>query len=406
MEWPLAAAASVFAVTFLLLALGRLGRLPIPRGASALAGGAATWLLLAPSGHVEAQAWRLVEWQVIALLAGLMALAGLCEAAGLFAGVRRLLARLSPAMALWTALLLVAATSAILLNDAAVVVLVPFLLPAMLAHGLPAIPAVTLMAVAANVGSLLTPFGNPQNAVLADVGGLGVLDFLRDQGPLVALGAVLLGLASWTLARRPAAGAPPPQPAPIEPNGRLWALAGIAVFLAGAIAGPPWMGLGGAAILGAAVAYAGLAARLGNAASRAAVRAIDLNVLALFVGLYLLTAGLPAWFPADRLPLAALDDPASAAAVTTVLSNVVGNVPAILTFATLDEAWVRAHAAFLVTVSTLGGALLLTGSAASLLAADQARKLGVEVRFLPFLRDAVPWTLPLLVAGAALNWKA
>jgi Na+/H+ antiporter NhaD/arsenite permease-like protein len=64
---------------------------------------------------------------------------------------------------------------------------------------------------------------------------------------------------------------------------------------------------------------------------------------------------------------------------------------------------VRVHAQFLVTTSTLGGTLLLTGSAASLLAADQGKKHGVEVRFRDYLVHAV-WALPVLVAGAWLTW--
>jgi len=405
MEWTHAGAAVVFACTFLLLALGRIGRLPVPRGYTALAGGILTYLLLAPGGGMEWQAWRLIDWQVIALLAGLMVLAGLAEEAGLFAGIRRRLQHLAPGLALWLSLLLVAATSAVLLNDAAVVVLVPFLLPTIRALGIPAVPAVVLMAVAANAGSLLTPFGNPQNAALAAHANLGVADFLQAQGPIVALAVAVLGLAAWRLGRK-AAPTPDASPPPhAVARGRPWLAVCITVFLAGAAIGPSFhLGLGTIALLAAALAYIGLRPILGRASDAAVWRSLDWNVLLLFLGLYLLTAGLAAWFPAQRFPLASLDGPVAATVATTILSNTVGNVPAILVFIGLDPAWTASHAAFLVTVSTLGGALLLTGSAASLLAADQARKLGVEVRFWPFLIEAVPWTLPLVVLGAWWNW--
>jgi Na+/H+ antiporter NhaD/arsenite permease-like protein len=401
--WVHWTAGGLFAATFLLLALGRIGRLPVPRGMAAAAGGAATWLLLAPAGEMEWQAWRHIDWQVMALLAGLMVLAGLAEAAGLFAGVRRRLAHLRPGPALFLCLLLVAATSAVLLNDAAVVVLVPFLLPLILALGIPAVPAVVLMAVAANAGSLLTPFGNPQNAALAAHSGLGFVDFLRAQGPVAAVALALLALASWRLGARAKTPAERHLPPPAHARGRPWLLLCVAAFVGAAAAGPAW-GLGVTAVAAAALAYVGLRPLLGRPADRAAWRSLDWNVLLLFAGLYLLTARLSTWFPLDALPLQRLDSPASAAVATTVLSNLVGNVPAMLAFIGLDPAWTRAHAAFLVTVSTLGGALFLTGSAASLLAADQARKLEVEVRFWPFLREAVPWTLPALVFGAWLNW--
>lgn len=397
MDARAAAAAVVFAATFLLLALGRIGRVPVPRGPAAVVGGLLTAALYSIS-------WRAVDWDVMALLAGLMVLAGLAEAAGLFAGLRRRLARLDPALALWVSLLLVASASAILLNDAAVVVLVPFLLPTLRNRGLPLVPSVTLMAVAANVGSLLTPFGNPQNAALAHHADLGVLDFLRVQGPLVMVGLALLGAASLWVARRAVAVAEEPVPH-AQPRGRPALALSIALFLGLAVVGPAHgIALGVAALAAAAVAYAALRGVVGGEADRAAWRGLDWNVLMLFAGLYMLTAGLPHWFPTDRFPLARLDTPLAALLGTSLLSNLVGNVPAILTFIRLDPAWATRHAPFLVTVSTLGGALLLTGSAASLLAADQARKSGVEVRFLPFLRNAVPWVLPLLVAGAWLTW--
>lgn len=206
------AAAAVFAVTFLLLAFGRFAHWRLPRGGIALAGGILTAALLRVS-------WRVIDAQVLLLLAGLMALAGLAEAAGLFAGLRRRLGARRPGMALWLAIAVMAVSSTLLLNDAAVVVLVPLLLPVLLARGLPAVPAVTLLAVAANLGSLLTPYGNPQDAVLARAAGLGVADFLAQQGPLVLAGLALLAVPSWLLGRK-AQPIPAPATAPLEPKGR------------------------------------------------------------------------------------------------------------------------------------------------------------------------------------------
>jgi Na+/H+ antiporter NhaD/arsenite permease-like protein len=388
-------AASVFVVTFLLLALGRIGRVPVPRGTAALIGGLLTALLLGVS-------WKVIDLQVLLLLAGLMALAGLAEAAGLFAGLRRAIGRRSPGTALWGSLAVVAIASALLLNDAAVVVLVPLLLPVLLARGLPAVPAVALLAVAANVGSLLTPYGNPQDAVLAHTAGLGVVDFLRVQGPFVLAGLALLAVPCWLLGRR-AVPVPAPSVPPVAPRGRTWLALCVAGF-AVAAAVRPSLGLGTLAAVAALFAYVGVRPVVGSQADRTVRRTVDLNVLALFVGLYLLTGGLSHWFPQAWVPTRALASPWSALAAVAVFSNLVGNVPAVLVLLRLDPSWTVAHAPFLVATSTLGGALLLTGSAASLIAADQARTLGVEVRFLAFLRHAL-WALPVLLAAAALTWR-
>jgi Na+/H+ antiporter NhaD/arsenite permease-like protein len=393
--WREGAAAAVFAVTFLLLALGRFGKVPIPRGASALAGGLLTALLLGVG-------WRAVDLQVILLIVGLMGLAALADESGAFAGLRRRLAHVRPRLALWLCLAATALASALILNDAAVVVLVPFLLPLLRRLGVPLVPAVVHLAVAANVGSLLTPFGNPQNAVLARAAGLGVGDFLAAHAVTVAAGLALLGGAA-RLARvgEPSGEAVPPAAA----RGRAWLAFCLAAFVAAAALRPGGLTLGLAAAGAAGLAWAGLRVPLGRGADRAVARSLDANVLALFVGLYLLTAGLPQWAPQPDLA-AVLRGPIGATAAVAALSNAIGNVPAVLALLRLDEAWTVAHADFLVATSTLGGALLLTGSAASLLAADQARKHGVEVGFWAFLRHAVPWTLPVLALAAWTTWPA
>lgn len=393
--WQEGAAGAVFAVTFLLLAVGRFGKVPIPRGASALAGGLLTALLLGVG-------WRAVDLQVILLILGLMALAALADEAGILAGLRRRLAHLPARLALWVCLVLMAGSSALVLNDAAVVVLVPFLIPLLRTLGLPLVPAVVQLAVAANLGSLLTPFGNPQNAVLASAAGLGVADFLLAQAVPVLVGLALLGVAAWLTKVGPREGGPM---APAAARGRPWLLACLALFLALAAWQPRGAGLGTLAVACAALGWAGSRPTLGRSADRAVARSLDWNVVALFVGLYLLTGGLEHWAPRPDLA-GVLGDPVRATAAVTLLSNTIGNVPAVLTLLRMDEGWTVGHAMFLVSVSTLGGALLLTGSAASLLAADQARKLGVEVRFVPFLRHAVPWTLPVLALAAWLTWSA
>lgn len=393
MAWREGAAGAVFAVTFLLLAPGRIGRWPVPRGASALAGGLLTALLLGIG-------WRAIDAQVILLIVGLMAMAALAEAAGAFAGLRRALDHLPPRAALFVALAVMGLASALVLNDAAIVVLVPFLLPELRRLGLPLVRSVTLLAVAANLGCLLTPFGNPQDAVLADAAGLGVVDFLRDQWLVVLAGFALLAAAARLTVVERRAGASVP---PAQARGRAWLALSLLAFLAVAVLRPGHVGLGTAAAASAVLAWAGLRLPLGRDADRAVVRSLDWNVVALFVGLYLLTGGLRSWAPVPDLG-ATLAGPWRSTTVVALLSNTIGNVPAILTMLRLDPSWTIGHATFLATTSTLGGALLLTGSAASLLAADQARKHGVEVRFLPFLRHAVPWVLPMLAFGAWLNW--
>lgn len=53
----------------------------------------------------------------------------------------------------------------------------------------------TLMTIAANLGSMFTPVGNPQNLYLFTVSGMGVGEFLQFMGPYSAASAAMLALA-------------------------------------------------------------------------------------------------------------------------------------------------------------------------------------------------------------------
>jgi Na+/H+ antiporter NhaD/arsenite permease-like protein len=88
------------------------------------------------------------------------------------------------------------------------------------------------------------------------------------------------------------------------------------------------------------------------------------------------------------------------ALVTTVLSNTISNVPAVLLFRPLvarfpnpEQTWFT-----LAGVSTLAGNLTLIGSVANLIVAEQALKFGIVLSFREYLRAGVIITVLSLVA--------
>jgi Na+/H+ antiporter NhaD/arsenite permease-like protein len=92
--------------------------------------------------------------------------------------------------------------------------------------------------------------------------------------------------------------------------------------------------------------------------------------------------------------------PAALAAASTLLSNLVSNVPAVLLFTPLvgdlpdpRQAWL-----LLAMSSTLAGNLTLVGSIANLIVAEGARKTS-PLAFGEYLKAGVPVTLLTLVAG-------
>ncbi|RIX75506.1 SLC13 family permease [Acidovorax cavernicola] len=171
---------------------------------------------------------RLVDWQTVGALAGLLAITQGVEKSGMLqAAARRLLAHTHTQRGLALALTATAALlSALVTNDVSLFLLVPLTrVLANQAH-LPLARLVVLEALAVNAGSALTPIGNPQNLYLWHRSGESFFGFMAMMGPTVAVMLFWLFVAAWWLVpRTPIALREETEAAPVQP--RLLALAGV-----------------------------------------------------------------------------------------------------------------------------------------------------------------------------------
>jgi Na+/H+ antiporter NhaD/arsenite permease-like protein len=139
-------------------------------------------------------------------------------------------------------------------------------------------------------------------------------------------------------------------------------------------------------------------------------RDIDWTLLVLFIGLFVVVAGLETT-RVDRDAFTVLrpwrlERAVPLAVATTVLSNLVSNVPAVMLLKPFIASLPNGeHARLMVAAaSTLAGNLTPLGSVANLIVIEQARRAGVEVSFGSYLRLGVPLTLlTLAVAVIALG---
>lgn len=169
-----------------------LAREALPAGAIVLA--AASMALVPP----DAAYLSYFDFRVLALLFCLMAVVAGSARAGLFDALSAALLDRSASRRRVEALLVGACylASMLVTNDVALLAFVPLTLgvlqfasPARLAF------VVSLEAVAANLGSMLTPVGNPQNLYLYTYYGMDLGPFLAALAPYSALALGLLGLA-------------------------------------------------------------------------------------------------------------------------------------------------------------------------------------------------------------------
>ena len=89
------------------------------------------------------------------------------------------------------------------------------------------------------------------------------------------------------------------------------------------------------------------------------------------------------------------------APLTLVLSNSIGNVPAVVLLLTLLPHLSHAALTALALLSTFAGNLLLTGSLCNIIVAERAMAAGVRLGFGDFVRSGAPMTLASIVLTVA-----
>jgi len=85
------------------------------------------------------------------------------------------------------------------MNDTAMLVFIPLVVATSKIAGVNTSRAVALSAIAANVGSALTPIGNPQNIIIWYSYDLGFLEFIRAMLPFVFLWLLVLFVFTLTI---------------------------------------------------------------------------------------------------------------------------------------------------------------------------------------------------------------
>ena len=102
-------------------------------------------------------------------------------------------------------------SSMVITNDIALIIFVPFSIATFLEIRERAllIPLITLETIAANMGSMLTPIGNPQNLFIYDYYHLPLFTFLSITGPVVLISGFLIYMAGRLFPKRTVSSLPP-----------------------------------------------------------------------------------------------------------------------------------------------------------------------------------------------------
>ncbi len=399
----------LFGATYLLLAVGRIPGLALDRTGFAVLGA----LAFLATGEISlAEAKSAVDAPTLTLLFSMMLLSAQYQMSGLYGAIGRRLARVAKPRHLLAGVLLVSALlAAVLTNDVVCFALTPLVCAALLATRLDPLPYLLAIACGTNLGSALTPIGNPQNILITQQLGLAFLPFLLACALPVTLA---LAFAFWFLARRlgerrvdridrpHADTASIPAPPALDRREAAKAIVLTAAAIALFLTPVP------AYLTGCAVAGVVLTSRRMH--SRTMLGLVDWQMLALFVALFIVTRGLEisGWTAAGQRALAAAGLPLSQAGVlvpvVALLGNLVGNVPAVMVLLRfVPQEPLIGYA--LALASTFAGNAFIVGSVANLIVVEQASRMGVRIGFRDHLRVGLPVTIvSLALATLMLLW--
>lgn len=402
MTFSEAASIAIILGTLVGVAIGRIPRLRMNRATIALVG--ATGLVLAGGISLET-AFSLIDWNTLALLLGMMVLNVNLRLSGFFKWVTTVLVRRASSAGILMVSLVFSAglLSALLLNDTIVLMLTPLVLELARVRKRDAVPYLIALAVAANLGSVGTVIGNPQNMLIGVFSGISFLRFSEVLLPVALIGLLLACFVLICVYRKEFSFSSfesiEIRPVRIYRPLLVKSAVSVGVLVAAMALGFP---LPLAAL--ASGAFLLVTRRL---KPERVFRDIDWSLLVFFASLFVVTGsvnsiGLGSSLAKVLGPFFTGGIPLLAVA-TALFSNLVSNVPAVLLLSPFVAAWSNPEPAWLTIAmaSTFAGNLTLLGSVANLIVAETARRQGVELTFWEYLKVGLPVTFLSVTAGIA-----
>jgi Na+/H+ antiporter NhaD/arsenite permease-like protein len=401
---PLAIA--IFCLTYLLISGRQLKILPLNRPSAAMLG---TVLMVAFGVLTPEQAYRAVDYDTLVLLLGMMLISAYLCLAGFFDWAADwILRRAKTPQALLIYLIFVSGIlSALLVNDIICLMLTPLVVAVMVRGKLPLAPFLLALAMSANLGSVATLVGNPQNMIIGHLSGIPFLRFSAPLAPVALAGLVIqyvvlrLGfrrVLGQAVIHRPEA--PPPS---LDHRLLVLTLAVLGLVFVGFVAG---LNLSWTAMAGGALVMV-----LAKRDTHQVLKLVDWNLLVFFAALFIVVEGLSKTGLPDQAyrqvqPLfgsSAASQAWNFAWFAELGSNVFSNVPFVLVagkwignFAQPELMW-----KVMALTTTFAGNLTIVGSVANIIVVESARG-HVQLGFWDYARYGIPVTILTTVAGMLL----
>jgi Na+/H+ antiporter NhaD/arsenite permease-like protein len=389
----------IFVGTYVVLAIGRLPGFRVDRTGAAIIGAS---LMLAANVLTVEEAYAAINYDTIMLLFGMMIVVANLRLSGFFSVVSAWVVEHAhrPLLLLAGISAVAGVFSAFFVNDTMCLVLTPLVLEITRRLRRNPVPYLLAVAMASNIGSVATITGNPQNMMIGSFSRIPYSQFAAALAPVAAVGLLVavvviafLYRAEFRDEHRIAA-----DHRPVRVNRVLmWKSVAVSAAMIGFFfAGWP--------VPKVAVIAGALLLVTRRVKPEKVYREIDWSLLVMFIGLFIVVAGIEKTGVPKQLFEAAspyhLDRTGPLSIFAALLSNLVSNVPAVLVFKGFIPHLPDAVHAWLTLAmsSTLAGNLTILGSVANLIVVERARR-EVAISFVEYAKAGVPITIATIAAG-------
>jgi len=368
-----------------------------------------TVLMIACGILTPEQAYRAVDYDTLVLLLGMSLISAYLYLAGFFEWTADWVLRVAktPQRLLLYLTLTASVLSALLVNDTICLMLTPLVVAVVMRGRLPLLPYLLALAMSANIGSVYTLVGNPQNMIIGHLSKIPFARFSLSLLPVSLAGlAVEFAILSFAFRKTLRAVSIQPVEAPQRPlDRRLIALtlAVLGLVFAGFLAG---FNLSWTALTGAALVMV-----VARRDTHAVFKLVDWNLLFFFAGLFIVVEGLNSTGLPGQIfnhVRGVFGSSAGAQAwnltwLSVLGSNIFSNVPFVLVagkwipgFSNPELMW-----KVMALATTFAGNLTILGSVANIIVVESARQ-HIKIGFWDYAKIGIPVTLLTTVVGVAI----
>jgi Na+/H+ antiporter NhaD/arsenite permease-like protein len=399
----------IFLVTYTGIAVGSVPGLGLDRNGIALLGAIA----MTASGAISIEkAVQSIDVPTIVLLYALMVISAQLRLGGFYTWSAEKISFFleKPRLFLLVLMLASAVLSALLANDIICLAFTPVLSYSLISSGMNPLPYLLALALASNAGSAATIIGNPQNMLIGQTGGLDFASFTAWCLPpsiasVFIIYFVICIIYRKTLDVRTRLKITDPGPSGNEwPEFNMWqsskGIAAVIVIIIMFFTDIPREL--------SAISIAGILLCSRKMESKEILGLIDWNLIVLFCSLFVVIqgmedAGLPALIIKKMTESGIeLSNFFNMTGISLLLSNFVSNVPASMLIIRFLPKTDPAPWYVLAVSSTFAGNLILIGSIANLIVAEQAARFGIRISFREHAKSGIPATL--LSMAVLLIW--